>query len=60
MLSQAIICVLGWSLEWTEIIVVFVPIFLPLLKPFTSTTLWPPNYLYGSGLGAAGLKKRGG
>jgi len=33
-LSQAIIFVLGWPLEWTEIIVIFVPIFLPLLKHF--------------------------
>src|SRR5256884_6571578 len=31
-LSQAIIFVLGWPLEWTEIIVIFVPIFLPLLR----------------------------
>jgi TRAP-type mannitol/chloroaromatic compound transport system permease large subunit len=34
MLSQAIIFVLGWPLEWTEIIIIFVPIFLPLLKHF--------------------------
>ena len=34
MLSQAIIFLLGWPLEWTEIIVIFVPIFLPLLKHF--------------------------
>ncbi len=33
-LSQAIIFVLGWPLEWTEIIVIFVPIFLPMLKHF--------------------------
>jgi TRAP-type mannitol/chloroaromatic compound transport system permease large subunit len=33
-LSQAIIFVLGWPLEWTEIIVIFVPIFLPLLRHF--------------------------
>jgi TRAP-type mannitol/chloroaromatic compound transport system permease large subunit len=33
-LSQAIIFLLGWPLEWTEIIVIFVPIFLPLLKHF--------------------------
>jgi len=32
--SQAIIFILGWPLEWTEIIVIFVPIFLPLLKHF--------------------------
>jgi TRAP-type mannitol/chloroaromatic compound transport system permease large subunit len=34
LLSQAIIFVLGWPLEWTEIIVIFVPIFLPLLQHF--------------------------
>ncbi|HEY9067477.1 MAG TPA: TRAP transporter large permease subunit, partial [Burkholderiaceae bacterium] len=33
-LAQAIIFVLGWPLEWTEIIVIFVPIFLPLLSHF--------------------------
>ncbi len=31
-LAQLIIFVLGWPLEWTEIIVIFVPIFLPLLE----------------------------
>ena len=34
MLSQAIIFILGWPLEWTEIIVIFVPIFIPLLAHF--------------------------
>ena len=34
LLAQAIIFVLGWPLEWTEIIVIFVPIFLPLLDHF--------------------------
>ena len=34
LLSQAIIFVLGWPLEWTEIIIIFVPIFLPMLKHF--------------------------
>jgi len=33
-LAQFIIFVLGWPLEWTEIIVIFMPIFLPLLKVF--------------------------
>jgi tripartite ATP-independent transporter DctM subunit len=33
-LAQAIIFVLGWPLEWTEIIIIFVPIFLPLLDDF--------------------------
>jgi tripartite ATP-independent transporter DctM subunit len=32
--SQIIIFILGWPLEWTEIIVIFVPIFLPLLDHF--------------------------
>jgi len=31
---QIIIFLLGWPLEWTEIIVIFVPIFLPLLPHF--------------------------
>jgi TRAP-type mannitol/chloroaromatic compound transport system permease large subunit len=40
-LSQVIIFVLGWPLEWTEIIVIFVPIFLPLLKHFNiDPVLW--------------------
>jgi TRAP-type mannitol/chloroaromatic compound transport system permease large subunit len=33
-LAQAIIFVLGWPLEWTEIIVIFMPIFIPLLPKF--------------------------
>jgi TRAP-type mannitol/chloroaromatic compound transport system permease large subunit len=33
-LAQFIIFLLGWPLEWTEIIVIFMPIFLPLLKTF--------------------------
>ena len=40
-LSQAIIFLLGWPLEWTEIIIIFVPIFLPLLKHFNiDPVLW--------------------
>jgi TRAP-type mannitol/chloroaromatic compound transport system permease large subunit len=34
MLTQAIIFLLGWPLEWTEIIIIFLPIFLPLLDDF--------------------------
>ncbi len=34
MLTQFIIFLLGWPLEWTEIIIIFVPIFLPLLHHF--------------------------
>jgi tripartite ATP-independent transporter DctM subunit len=33
-LAQVIIFLLGWPLEWTEIIIIFVPIFLPLLDTF--------------------------
>jgi TRAP-type mannitol/chloroaromatic compound transport system permease large subunit len=32
--AQLIIFLLGWPLEWTEIIVIFCPIFIPLLKHF--------------------------
>ena len=34
-LAQFIIFILGWPLEWTEIIVIFMPIFIPLLAHFT-------------------------
>jgi tripartite ATP-independent transporter DctM subunit len=34
LLTQGIIFLLGWPLEWTEIIIIFVPIFLPLLDDF--------------------------
>ncbi|UCG99313.1 MAG: TRAP transporter large permease subunit [Burkholderiales bacterium] len=34
LLSQFIIFLLGWPLEWSEIIIIFVPIFLPLLPHF--------------------------
>ena len=34
LLAQAIIFLLGWPLEWSEIIIIFVPIFLPLLPHF--------------------------
>jgi len=34
LMTQAIIFLLGWPLEWTEIIIIFVPIFLPLLDDF--------------------------
>lgn len=33
-LAQLVIFLLGWPLEWTEIIIIFVPIFLPLLPAF--------------------------
>ncbi len=34
LLAQVIIFILGWPLEWSEIIIIFVPIFLPLLGHF--------------------------
>ncbi|KZD01564.1 TRAP transporter large permease [Oceanibaculum pacificum] len=34
LLAQLIIFLLGWPLEWSEIIIIFVPIFLPLLPLF--------------------------
>ena len=33
-ITQIIIFLLGWPLEWTEILIIFVPIFLPLLEIF--------------------------
>ena len=33
-LAQIVIFLLGWPLEWTEIIVIFMPIFIPLLDHF--------------------------
>ena len=33
-MAQLIIFVLGWPLEWSEIIIIFVPIFLPMLPIF--------------------------
>ncbi|MCS6855794.1 MAG: TRAP transporter large permease subunit, partial [Elioraea sp.] len=34
LLTQLIIFLLGWPLEWSEIVLIFVPIFLPLLDNF--------------------------
>ena len=39
-LAQAIIFLLGWPLEWTEIIIIFVPIFLPMLETFNVDPLF--------------------
>jgi TRAP-type mannitol/chloroaromatic compound transport system permease large subunit len=33
-IAQLLIFILGWPLEWTEIIVIFCPIFIPLLSHF--------------------------
>ncbi len=40
LLAQAIIFLLGWPLEWTEIIVIFMPIFIPLLPLFNVDPLF--------------------
>ncbi len=40
LLAQFIIFILGWPLEWTEIIVIFMPIFLPLLGHFNVDPLF--------------------
>ncbi|MCB1527593.1 MAG: TRAP transporter large permease subunit [Hyphomicrobiaceae bacterium] len=39
-LTQIIIFLLGWPLEWSEIIIIFVPIFLPLLPHFNVDPLF--------------------
>ncbi len=39
-LAQAIIFLLGWPLDWAEIIVIFVPIFVPLLAHFNIDPLF--------------------
>ncbi len=33
-MAQIIIFILGWPLEWSEILIIFVPIFLPMLDTF--------------------------
>jgi TRAP-type mannitol/chloroaromatic compound transport system permease large subunit len=40
LLTQFIIFILGWPLEWTEIIVIFMPIFIPLLAHFNIDPLF--------------------
>jgi tripartite ATP-independent transporter DctM subunit len=39
-LAQLIIFLLGWPLEWSEIIIIFVPIFLPMLAIFNIDPLF--------------------
>jgi TRAP-type mannitol/chloroaromatic compound transport system permease large subunit len=39
-LAQIIIFLLGWPLEWTEIIIIFMPIFIPLLPHFNIDPLF--------------------
>lgn len=40
LLAQILIFLLGWPLEWTEIIVIFMPIFVPLLAQFNIDPLF--------------------
>ncbi len=39
-MAMIIIFLLGWPLEWTEIIIIFLPLFLPLLPHFKIDPLW--------------------
>ena len=40
LLAQVVIFLLGWPLEWTEIIIIFMPIFIPLLGQFNIDPLF--------------------
>ena len=51
--SQMIIFLLGWPLEWTEIIVIFCPIFIPLLSSFQRRP--DPVRHHGRGQSAGGI-----
>jgi TRAP-type mannitol/chloroaromatic compound transport system permease large subunit len=37
---QAIIFLLGWPLEWTEIVIIFIPLFLPILNTLKVDLVW--------------------
>jgi len=39
-MAMIVIFLLGWPLEWTEIIIIFLPLFLPLLPHFDINPLW--------------------
>jgi TRAP-type mannitol/chloroaromatic compound transport system permease large subunit len=49
-LAQLIIFILGWPLEWTEIIIIFMPIFIPLLPHFTPAGMTPDQFALFFGL----------
>jgi TRAP-type mannitol/chloroaromatic compound transport system permease large subunit len=49
-LAQLIIFILGWPLEWTEIIIIFMPIFIPLLPHFTPAGFSPDQFALFFGL----------
>jgi tripartite ATP-independent transporter DctM subunit len=40
LMAQLIIFLLGWPLEWSEIIIIFIPIFLPLLEVYNIDPLF--------------------
>src|SRR5439155_1403878 len=44
-IAQLIIFLLGWPLEWTEIIVLFCLVFMYI---WPGMTLWLPEFLYGT------------
>ncbi len=37
---QVIIFLLGWPLEWTEIVIIFIPLFLPVLAIYKVDLVW--------------------
>jgi tripartite ATP-independent transporter DctM subunit len=39
-LIQIVIFLLGWPLEWTEITIIFMPLFLPLLRAYDVDLVW--------------------
>ncbi len=53
LVAQVIIFLLGWPLEWTEIIVIFCPIFIPLFSHFQRRS--DPVRHYGGGQSAGGV-----
>jgi len=45
LMAQVVIFLLGWPLEWTEIILISMPIFVPLLPHFGSTPCFLDSWL---------------
>lgn len=39
-LIQAVIFLLGWPLEWTEIVIIFLPLFLPVVIAYKIDLVW--------------------
>ena len=40
LMVQAIIFIIGWPLEWTEIVIIFIPLFLPILIAYDVDLVW--------------------